>query len=560
MIDGSIAGFGTRLARAVLALLGVFAVSCDGSSRDFDDIGGGSGGQSGAGVGGSAQGGSGPGGGAGSGGMSGAAGDGGEPGCGADFSRCDGVCVDVMSDGNNCGACGAACADNLVCQSGGCRTSCEEGLTTCGTSCVDVEVSPQHCGSCNDPCPEPSSNGHATCTDSVCAIACDADYDACQGECVDFDSDPANCGGCGVACSGVCLAGECCPSDRTNCSGTCADLQTSAQNCGACGDACPAGQVCEGGSCAADCQGGDRCGNDCVDLSSDLANCGACGTACQPPASNGAAVCTPSGCDISCNPSSTRCNAACCAPSPANATTSCVTGACNVRCNTNYHACNGTTSPCYADSDVSHCGATCLDCTQPNANAACGGAQCQNTCLGYTFTCPGQNGKPACGSWDFESGTGEGWVVSNHQGTPTDLPSAYSGLFTTRTTHITSGFRALAVGHDGDGVDRWLTEIKVRLCPSGQALNLDGRTLRMDVYAETANGTLPFTGNESPIYFLFWNGANTVSGTCDVQLSADSFQEVVCPFPDLEVTDVSLLLRVFADWQGIWYIDNVRFQ
>jgi hypothetical protein len=419
---------------------------------------------------------------------------------------------------------------------------------------VNLTADPQHCGSCDEVCSPPAAQGTAQCVEGSCEIACATGYGACMGECVDFDSDADNCGGCGIPCDGTCAGGECCANGRAICGGACVDLESSAANCGECGNACAAGQVCEAGICATDCQTGERCGNDCVNLATDLGNCGSCGTRCDPPNSNGTAVCTQAGCDIACNTGNLRCAGACCGAAPANATTSCQTGACAVTCNAGYHGCNGSSSPCYPNGDAAHCGSTCMDCRQPNATAACVNSQCQNTCTGYTFPCPGVAGKPACGSWNFESATTEGWVRGNYSG----AQDAYNGLFTTRTRGMPSS-RALVLGHAGDGVDTLASEIKIRLCPSGQALNLSGRTLTLDVYAETTGGT-PFTTAHGHNYFLTFNGTTLVSGTCDFDMASDRLVTASCEFYDTAITDVSLLMRVFAPWQGTFYFDNIRFQ
>ena len=76
-----------------------------------------------------------------------------------------------------------------------------------------------------------------------------------------------------------------------------------------------------------------------------------------------------------------------------------------------FHPCSGTASPCFSDQDVAHCGTGCLDCRQPNATAVCGGTRAQTPAWGRPLSCPGTAGKPNCGSWDFESGTTEGWAL-----------------------------------------------------------------------------------------------------------------------------------------------------
>lgn len=76
---------------------------------------------------------------------------------------CEGACVDINSDINNCGQCGVQCGGGEVCEFGQC--GCEGG----------------------------------------------AEFVNCSGVCIDTDNDSANCGGCGTQCPVglVCGAGEC---------------------------------------------------------------------------------------------------------------------------------------------------------------------------------------------------------------------------------------------------------------------------------------------------------------------------------------------------------------
>lgn len=242
-------------------------------------------------------------------------------------------------------------------------------------------------------------------------------------------------------------------------------------------------------------------------------------------------------------------------------------------CNLGTQACqNGQWQSCDGDDyTVEDCGPSCVDCTQPNATASCGGSQCQNTCVGQSLTqwnsaCSGQNGKPACGSWDFETGT-EGWSVTSLNdidGDPESSPSAWDGTLTTSTSRKTSGSRSLAVGFDGNGSsDRWVVALSVQLCPGGQALDLRNRTLKMDIYAQTASGSTAFQTNQMPNYIVTWNGSNYVAGGCDFDPSTlPGFFTGTCQFnsDNAAVTDVTIALRVTPTWRGTLYMDNVRFQ
>jgi hypothetical protein len=74
---------------------------------------------------------------------------------------------------------------------GNCGSGCL-GLasTCCNGQCVDITSDPNNCGGCGNP-----SCGTQSC---------------CAGNCTDtMGSDNANCGGCGIPCNGTCMNGVC---------------------------------------------------------------------------------------------------------------------------------------------------------------------------------------------------------------------------------------------------------------------------------------------------------------------------------------------------------------
>jgi hypothetical protein len=131
-------------------------------------------------------------------------------GCSPDQTACNGVCVDLDIDRNNCGACGNVCGAGEDC---------------CSGECVDVAYSEDNCGHC----------GHA----------CGAGDTCCAGDCDDLKTSEDNCGACGNACG----AGEDC------CNGACRDVDHDANNCGACGRKCSSTQECFDGVCKDPCVG-----------------------------------------------------------------------------------------------------------------------------------------------------------------------------------------------------------------------------------------------------------------------------------------------------------------
>src|SRR5207248_2637196 len=155
---------------------------------------------------------------------------------------CNGTCIDVSGDLNNCGTCGNAC-DGLygTCSAGKC--GCLGNLITCGgnNKCTDPLNDPVHCGNCATGCPnsEICINGACKCLPGLTAVG---------NACVDTNSDPYNCGNTGNICpqaTPVCTAGKCnaqqCPNATPdfcqfpNNKFGCVNQSTDPLHCGGCG-------------------------------------------------------------------------------------------------------------------------------------------------------------------------------------------------------------------------------------------------------------------------------------------------------------------------------------
>lgn len=354
--------------------------------------------------------------------------------CSQGFADCnqgllDGCEIKLSDDGNNCGACGAACeAPNAF---GGCEMStctvglCKQGFADCNGEIPDgcesnIGDDASHCGGCGNLC-TPPDHSVPTCIAGACAFGpCETGYTNCNALAVDgcevnTGADPFNCGTCGTTCpstpnaqpgcaNGVCAVGTCTPGyddcDNSIWSGCETELATNVLHCGACGNACPAipngYPKCEGGACAvggcdagyADCDG--VVANGCeTNLANTVAHCGACNNVC-PPVAGGMPACAGYVCGVgSCDAGFADCFGGsidgcetdtqtdvghcggCGMPCPAvaNGTRACELGICKIgSCQPGYDDCNlQVPDGCETslNDDVNNCGACGTACKIP---------------------------------------------------------------------------------------------------------------------------------------------------------------------------------------------------
>ncbi|OJY14849.1 MAG: hypothetical protein BGO98_38025 [Myxococcales bacterium 68-20] len=226
----------------------------------------------------------------------------------------DGCETDVLSDPDNCGACGTKCGSLPDGTREPCierKCGCPAGTTYCpGAGCVDIKTSTTNCGACGTVCepsdspPDGSKHLELACRAGTCTYACrpswdDCDKDASNG-CEPRLLGSPNCGACGVTCAAnqecstfqfpaACICGG--PNEAV-CGGQCTDLLSDPQNCGGCFHRCPSDGAnsrasCIKGYCTSECEVGfgDCDGNPLngceTDLRHDSANCGACGVECD---------------------------------------------------------------------------------------------------------------------------------------------------------------------------------------------------------------------------------------------------------------------------------------
>jgi len=248
------------------------------------------------------------------------------PECPPTQASCSGLCVNLESNPDNCGTCGARCGAGLVCAIGTCTVSCSSGTTNCSRACVNTLTDSDNCGACSDRCVPGTVCDGGTCT-PVCTPP---EVNCSGGVCADLSSDPSNCGSCGHVCSQLadCEKSQCVPYDPcgtlTNCvtdaGSFCTNTSTDSSNCGQCGHACSPEQVCLSGMCQGICaQGQVDCGGKCIDPMTSPMFCGAtpgCGVdggwAGQPcPAGF---ICTGGICPVCDAPGTVLCDGTCVDP------------------------------------------------------------------------------------------------------------------------------------------------------------------------------------------------------------------------------------------------------
>jgi len=310
--------------------------------------------------------------------------------CMGSQTACGIECIDLNNDPNHCGGCDAACGPNQVCDGAGqCEDACAGDRIVCGGRCVDPDIDGEFCGASGDCSGQLAGTlcaGDDVCVGGVCQVDCAAGYAKCGGECINPSINRNHCGAtgsCGDAEDGsrcadgdVCSGGSCmaqCQGEQVECGQGCVDPNNSVLHCGAtkgcglaggsAGTACEAGEVCNAGSCEAECSVGlVKCDGTCIDPLTERRFCGAtasCASAGEMCTQD--QLCEDGSCGALCDPGLIGCGQRCIDP------------------NTDDEFC-GASDDCYGDSDGTRCA----------QNERCNGAGvCQQVCAAGLLLCDG---------------------------------------------------------------------------------------------------------------------------------------------------------------------------
>lgn len=128
----------------------------------------------------------------------------------------------------HCGKCGNKCVGDEECVNEGngyeCAVPCKRsGKVKCGGTCVDLLTDRDNCGACGHECRLPGKSDSelketSSCREGMCVYECDPGFGDCNGDPKDgcetnLWQDPQHCGACGVTCDLVagqpCIEGKC---------------------------------------------------------------------------------------------------------------------------------------------------------------------------------------------------------------------------------------------------------------------------------------------------------------------------------------------------------------
>jgi hypothetical protein len=220
--------------------------------------------------------------------------------CNKDRADCNGRsedgCETDLSRKESCGGCNTACQGTTslctkAADSFRCTSSCVSPTPeNCGSRCADLQSDAANCGRCGNVCSGPK-NSQSACSQGQCVFTCLGSTRRCNDQCLPNDQVcNGQCGSGFVVCDSSCVATAqttrtckaMCGNGTQHCSGgswgACSGArQPTAEVCNGIDDdcdgtadngpnLCPAGQVCNGKTCACP---ANTCGSSCQKCTAD---------------------------------------------------------------------------------------------------------------------------------------------------------------------------------------------------------------------------------------------------------------------------------------------------
>lgn len=496
-------------------------------------------------------------------------------------TQCDGQC-ESCSESGSLGMCkirtGAPLPTRAACAgSGSCKGQCDGSIKACvyagsstactQASCTNGNATPaSYCDGAGN-CPVMTStqcasnlcagDGSGKCASTCTSTSCGTgSYCNANGACATKKAPGVACSSAGECASGNCVDGVCCSSlcsgqcqvcDATgtcvrNSSGTPSGGRTACTGAGA-----TCGGTCNGTSDSCVYPGANQsCGT--ATCSSDLStvNAMACNGqgACSSPQSNlcsGATYCSGGACTGKLTAGACQSSIQC---QSGNCTTYSVTGT-SICCAAGYSNCGSCSN---LQTDTVNCGSCGNKC---GPNRACSSGSC--SCSGYAFPCGG------CGSWNFESGTTEGWVIgSNPYSNDLGDNGVVNVLATNSVVHGGSS-HALAVPLNMDGTSIYWAAVAVPLCQTN-GVNLAGFTLSFYVYFA---GTAFMSPMGNGISADAWGstGESSTANHSLYQTATNTWVQIQLTFPTaitLSMDHLDIRFASGVSWVGTMYLDDIQ--
>jgi hypothetical protein len=90
--------------------------------------------------------------------------------CGNGLTCCDGLCVDLFEDRDNCDACGHFCPYGEKCVSGKCVCKADGNHEICNGRCIETANDSENCGGCGKKCDAWESCRNSECRHPECFL------------------------------------------------------------------------------------------------------------------------------------------------------------------------------------------------------------------------------------------------------------------------------------------------------------------------------------------------------------------------------------------------------